>query len=139
MANETAVENKNVKSPSFEWWMISNIVLGAGFSAFVALLIPPYVTGVTGNATDAGVVMAIVSLAAVMGPILGGFADRYPAHRLITGLGILGTAVALLMFSISMMAMSARAPGASLPRSGRPMALAPARVALLKTYREVPE
>ena len=101
MANQTAVENNNVKGPSFEWWMISNIAIGAGFSAFVALLIPPYVTDVTGNATDAGVVMAIVSLAAVMGPILGGFADRYNAHRLITGLGILGTAVAFLMFSIS--------------------------------------
>ncbi|MCJ7557358.1 MAG: MFS transporter [Gammaproteobacteria bacterium] len=101
MANQTAVENKNVRGPSFEWWMISNIAIGAGFSAFVALLIPPYVTDVTGNATDAGVVMAIVSLAAVMGPILGGFADRYNAHRLITGLGILGTAVAFLMFSIS--------------------------------------
>ena len=49
---------------SFEGWMISNLAMGAGFSAFVALLIPPYITGITGNAADAGVIMAIISLAA---------------------------------------------------------------------------
>ncbi|MFC2055545.1 MFS transporter, partial [Chloroflexota bacterium] len=92
---------KNKKSPAFEWWMISNVALGAGFSAFVSLLIPPYVTGVTGNATDAGVVMAIISLAAIMGPILGGFADRYRAHRLIMSLGVLGMALGFLAYGIS--------------------------------------
>lgn len=87
--------------PAFEWWMIANIAMGAGFSAFVALLIPPYITQTTGNAADAGVVMAIISLAAVAGPILGGFADRYRAHRLIMSLGVLGMAIAFLAFGIS--------------------------------------
>ena len=36
----------------------------AGYYAFVILLIPAYVTEVTGNAADAGVVMAIIGLAA---------------------------------------------------------------------------
>ena len=89
------------KGPAFEWWMIANIAMGAGFSAFVALLIPPYITQTTGNAADAGVVMAIISLAAVAGPILGGFADRYRAHRLIMSLGVLGMAIAFLAFGIS--------------------------------------
>ena len=64
------------KGPAFECWMIANLAQGAGFSAFIALLIPPYITQTTGNAADAGVVMAIISLAAVAGPVLGGFADR---------------------------------------------------------------
>ena len=89
------------KGPAFEWWMIANIAMGAGFSAFVALLIPPYITQTTGNAADAGVVMAIISLAAIAGPVLGGFADRYRAHRLIMSLGVLGMAVAFLAFGIS--------------------------------------
>ena len=89
------------KGPAFEWWMIANLAQGAGFSAFIALLIPPYITQTTGNVADAGVVMAIISLAAVAGPVLGGFADRYRAHRLIMTLGILGMAVAFLAFGIS--------------------------------------
>ncbi len=53
------------KGSSFEWWMIADIAIGTGFSAFVALLIPPYVSESTGNAAAAGIVMAIISLAAV--------------------------------------------------------------------------
>jgi predicted MFS family arabinose efflux permease len=89
------------KGPAFEWWMIANIAIGAGFSAFVALLIPAYITQTSGSAADAGVVMAIISLAAVAGPVLGGFADRYRAHRLIMSLGVLGMAIAFLAFGVS--------------------------------------
>jgi predicted MFS family arabinose efflux permease len=81
--------------------MISNIAIGAGFSAFVVLLIPPYVTDVTGNAADVGVVMAIISLAAVLGPVLGGFADRYLAHRLVMSLGVLGMALGFAAYALS--------------------------------------
>ena len=101
MTDSIVNNGNNKKSPSFEWWMISNVALGAGFSAFVSLLIPPYVTNVTGSATDAGVVMAIISLAAIMGPILGGFADRYRAHRLILSLGVLGMSLGFLAYGIS--------------------------------------
>ena len=93
--------NDTREGRSFEWWMISNLAVGAGFSAFVALLIPPYVTQATGSASAAGVVMAIISLAAVLGPVLGGFADRYKGHRLVLAGGVLGMAVAFLMFGLS--------------------------------------
>ena len=39
----------------------------------MALLIPPYVTEVTSDAAAAGAVMAVISLAAVLGPVLGTF------------------------------------------------------------------
>ena len=86
---------------SFEWWMFSFIAAGAGWAAFISLLIPPYVTESTGNAADAGIVMAIISLAAVLAPVLGGFADKYRAHRLVLSLGVLGMAVGFLMYAIS--------------------------------------
>jgi MFS family permease len=87
--------------PAFEWWMISNVANGAGYYAFVILLIPAYVTQVTGNAVDAGVVMAIIGLAAVVGPMLGRFADRYMAHRLVLNLGMLAMALAFVAYAIS--------------------------------------
>lgn len=89
------------KGPAFEWWMIANLAIGAGYSAFVALLIPPFVTETTGNAADAGIVMAVISLAAVLGPVLGGFADKYRAHRLIMNLGVLGMAISFVMYALS--------------------------------------
>ncbi|HBX68580.1 MAG TPA: hypothetical protein DEH25_04150 [Chloroflexi bacterium] len=89
------------KGPAFEWWMFSFFGFGAGFSAFVSLLIPPFVTEATGNAADAGVVMAIISLAAVLGPVLGGFADKYRAHRLVLNLGMFGMALAFAAYALS--------------------------------------
>jgi len=99
MANAQADDRE--KGSAFEWWMISNLAFGAGFSAFISLLIPPFVTNVTGNAADAGIIMAIISLAAVLGPVLGGFADKYRAHRLVLSLGVLGMALGFFMYSIS--------------------------------------
>jgi predicted MFS family arabinose efflux permease len=86
---------------SFEWWMTSNFATGAAFSAFMALLIPPYVTEVTNDAAAAGAVMAIISLAAVLGPVLGTFADRHAAHRIVMSLGVLGMAVGFAAFALA--------------------------------------
>ena len=97
----TTIEKKNEKGPAFEWWMVSFFAMGAGFSAFVSLLIPPFVTEATGNAADAGIVMAIISLAAVLGPVLGGFADKYRAHRLVLLGGLLGMALAFAAYALS--------------------------------------
>ena len=101
MAKSNTNSAQSAKGPAFELWMISNLAMGAGFSAFVALLIPPFVTETTGNAADAGVVMAIVSLAAVLGPVLGGFADKYRAHRLVMSLGVLGMALGFAAYALS--------------------------------------
>jgi MFS family permease len=89
------------KKSAFEWWMLSNFAVGAGFAAFVALLIPPYVTEVTGSAADAGIVMMFISLAAVMAPVIGNFADRYSAHRLVLTAGVAGMGVAFAMYGLS--------------------------------------
>lgn len=95
------MSKKNGNGRSFEWWMISFIGAGAGWAAFISLLIPPFVTESTGNAANAGIVMAIISLAAVLAPVLGGFADKYRAHRLVLSLGVLGMSLGFFMYSIS--------------------------------------
>lgn len=81
--------------------MLSNFAVGAGYSAFVSLLIPPFVKEVTGDASAAGVVMAIIALGALLGPTLGSFADRYSAHRLVLVGGVAGMVLAFAMFALS--------------------------------------
>ena len=101
MSNQANANGEKEKGSAFQWWMLSYFGLGAGFSAFVRLLIPPYVTEATGSAAQAGVVMATMSLAAVSAPALGGFADRYRAHRLILNMGMFGIALAFAAYAIS--------------------------------------
>jgi MFS family permease len=79
--------------------MLSNFAVGAGFSAFIALLIPPYVNETTNDVTASGVVMAVISLGAVLGPVLGGFADKYRAHRAVMCAGILGMGLGFALFA----------------------------------------
>ena len=100
-AATTAPTEEAPKQSAFEWWMVSNFAVGAGFAAFVALLIPPYVTEVTGSAADAGIVMMFISLAAVLAPVIGNFADRYSAHRIVLTLGVAGMGVAFAMYGFS--------------------------------------
>lgn len=94
-------ESASAEGRPFEWWMTANFAMGAGFSAFMALLIPPYVTEVTSDAAAAGSVMAVISLAAVLGPVLGTFADRHGAHRIVMSLGVLGMAVGFAAFAFA--------------------------------------
>ena len=89
------------KPRMLQWWMTANFAVGAGFSAFMALLIPPYITEVTSDAAAAGVVMAVISLAAVLGPVLGTIADRHAAHRLVLSTGVFGMAVGFAAFAIA--------------------------------------
>lgn len=81
--------------------MLSNFAVGAGYSAFVSLLIPPFVKEISGDVSAAGVVMAIIALGALLGPALGTFADKYSAHRLVLVLGVAAMALAFAMLAIS--------------------------------------
>ena len=97
----TASTTTEAKQPSFQSWMFANVAVGAGFTAFVALLVPPYITQATGSASDAGVVMALMSLAAVLGPVFGGIADRYNAHRQVMVGGMIAMTIALIAFGVA--------------------------------------
>ncbi len=101
MSGETVRQDAIAEPRAFEWWMTSMFAMGAAFSAFVSLLIPPFVTEVTGEASASGVVMAIISLGAVLGPAFGTFADRHRAHRLVLVLGVAGMGLGFVMYAIS--------------------------------------
>lgn len=75
--------------------------LGISYSAFVSLLIPPFVSDSGGDASTAGIVMAIIALGALGGPPMGAFADRYSAHRIVMLTGIAGMAVSFAAYAIS--------------------------------------
>ena len=68
----------------FEPWMISNVAIGIAVGSFLTLLVPPFTTDVTGSAARVGIVFALVSLAATVGPWFGGRADRSGRHRATT-------------------------------------------------------
>jgi predicted MFS family arabinose efflux permease len=97
----TIDQTSSSKQPAFQSWMFANVAVGAGFTAFVALLVPPYITQATGSASEAGVVMALMSLAAVAGPVFGGIADRYNAHRYVMVGGMVTMTVALVAFGVA--------------------------------------
>ena len=86
---------------TFEWWMLANFAVGAGYSAFVSMLIPPYVKEIAGDASAAGVVMAIIAFGALLGPALGSFADKYSAHRTLLVSGVAAMALAFVMLALS--------------------------------------
>jgi predicted MFS family arabinose efflux permease len=86
---------------TFEWWMLSMFAIGISYSAFVSLLIPPYVTETGGDASTAGIVMGIIALGALAGPPIGSFADRYRAHRFVMVGGIAGMALSFVAYALS--------------------------------------
>jgi len=89
------------RAKPFEWWMLSMFALGISYSAFVSLLIPPFVTEAGGDASTAGIVMAIIALGALVGPPIGSFADRYSAHRIVMVGGIAGMALSFVAYALS--------------------------------------
>jgi DHA1 family multidrug resistance protein-like MFS transporter len=81
--------------------MLSMFALGISYSAFVSLLIPPYVSDAGGDASTAGIVMAIIALGALGGPPIGAFADRYSTHRLVMVSGIAGMSLSFAAYALS--------------------------------------
>jgi MFS family permease len=98
MTTQTAAPTR---AKPFEWWMLSMFALGISYSAFVSLLIPPFVSDTGGDATTAGIVMAIIALGALGGPPIGAFADRYSAHRIVMVSGIGGMALSFVAYALS--------------------------------------
>lgn len=77
------------RTRAFEWWMLSGIGTGMAMSAFLSLLLPPFITDVTGSATRVGVVFAVISLVPVARPFLGRLAERTGRYRLLYMLSML--------------------------------------------------
>jgi predicted MFS family arabinose efflux permease len=91
------------KEPSFELWMLAHFALGMAQITFFPVIIIRYVTDVTGNAANAGILMAVVGLAALIAPMIGRLADKYMAHRLLLSLGVLAQAIGFIGFALTNM------------------------------------
>jgi predicted MFS family arabinose efflux permease len=85
---------------AFEPWMISNVGVGAATASFLTLLVPPFVADVTGSATRVGLVFAVISLAAVVGPLIARLADRTGRHGLIYVLSLFALAASFALLAI---------------------------------------
>lgn len=92
---------KQKKNSSFEWWYIAHFVFGVVYLGFVPILVPTYVIEISGSAAEAGVVMAIIGLGALLAPAIGGFADKYQAHRIAQLAGLLSLALGGVAFAIA--------------------------------------
>lgn len=80
--------------------MLSSIAAGAVMMSFVSLLIPPFITRVTGSPLRAGLVLAVIGLAALSGPWIGRFADKHRAHKQIYILSLVGFVVAFVILAL---------------------------------------
>jgi predicted MFS family arabinose efflux permease len=93
--------NQTTKEPSFELWMIAHFALGMAQITFFPVIIIRYVTDVTGNAANAGILIAIVGLAALIAPVIGRLADQLMAHRLLLSLGVLAQGIGFVGFALT--------------------------------------
>ena len=88
------------KEPAFELWMLAHFALGMAQITLFPVIIIRYVTDVTGNAANAGILIAIVGLAALIAPLVGRLADQYMAHRLVLFLGLLAMGLGFIGFAL---------------------------------------
>lgn len=84
----------------FAPWMISNLAAGATQMSFVTLLIPPFITKITGSPLRGSVVLAIIGLAALTGPAIGKFADKHKAHQWLYMTSLLGMALGFVALAV---------------------------------------
>ncbi|WP_141014678.1 MFS transporter [Nocardioides sambongensis] len=80
--------------------MLSNVATGAATGSFLTLLLPPFVTNVTGEPWRVGVVFAVLSLAAAIGPVVGSLVDRTRTHRVAYTLSLVAMAGSYALLAV---------------------------------------
>lgn len=89
------------KESTFEWWFTAHFVFGIVYLGMVPILVPTYIISITNSAAEAGVVMAIIGLGALAAPVIGGFADKYLAHRIAQLGGLVALSLGALIFAFA--------------------------------------
>jgi MFS family permease len=89
------------KVPTFEWWFVAHFIFGVAYLGMIPILVPTYIISITNSAAEAGVVMAIIGLGALAAPVIGGFADKYLAHRIAQLGGLVALAAGALVFAFA--------------------------------------
>lgn len=85
----------------YELWMLAQGAMGFVGVGGMMFLIPLYVVEQGGSPSDAGAVMALAGALALTGPAIGGWADRFLAHRAmqLLSLGLLSAAALAFSFA----------------------------------------
>lgn len=94
------VATEKPRARAVELWMVSNLAMGAATTAFLSLLVPPFVLAQTGSALRSGIVLAVVGLAAVSSPLWGKLADKHHAHRPLYLLSMIGMTLSFLILAL---------------------------------------
>lgn len=82
-----------------EWWYTAHFVYGAIQLIFIPILVPTFVLEVTESATMAGAALTVIGLGGFLAPVIGGFADKYRAHRLAQLAGLAAYALGGVLFA----------------------------------------
>lgn len=104
-------------------WQWNLLFFGLFWPGISAVLIPQYIVAVTGSAADAGVVMGIIGLGALLAPVFGHLNDAYDLHRatqvggyaiVTAGLLLMGNAEDEMLFFVSASMIGIGLAGAAL-------------------------
>lgn len=86
---------------TFELWKLAQVAVGLVAIGGLMFLIPLAIVEQGGTPADAGAVVALAGALGLLGPFLGGFADRFRAYRMVQ-LGSLGLlSLSALVFSFA--------------------------------------
>lgn len=85
----------------YEIWMLAQATIGFIGVGGMMFLIPLYVVEQSGSPADAGAVLALAGALALTGPVIGGWADRFNAHRSLQllSMGLLTAAAFVFSFA----------------------------------------
>ena len=77
-----------LKKLGLEGWFSAHFAYGIVQIVFIPMMVPSFILARTGSATQAGLAMGLFGLAGLFAPLIGILADKFKAHRLAQGLGL---------------------------------------------------
>jgi MFS family permease len=85
----------------FELWKLAQVAVGLVAIGGLMFLIPLAIVEQGGTPADAGAVVALAGALGLLGPFLGGFADRFRAYRMVQIGSLTLLAISAIVFAIA--------------------------------------
>ncbi|MFA0441377.1 hypothetical protein BCU70_15305 [Vibrio sp. 10N.286.49.C2] len=90
-----------LKKLGLEGWFSAHFAYGIVQIVFIPIMLPSFILARTGSATQAGLAMGLFGLAGLFAPLIGILADKFKAHRLAQGLGLVSYLLAGAFFLVA--------------------------------------
>ncbi|MCJ2377967.1 MFS transporter [Vibrio sp. ZSDZ34] len=90
-----------LKKLGLEGWFSAHFAYGIVQIVFIPMMVPSFILARTGSATQAGLAMGLFGLAGLFAPLIGILADKFNAHRLAQGLGLIAYLLAGASFLLA--------------------------------------